>query len=66
MGNIRGQTRTKTERIKKETEAVGKVIKPQNVENIRGQTKRKTEMIKEETEAVETWNSHIMAKCRNH
>jgi hypothetical protein len=32
MENIRGQTRTQTERIKVETEAVGTVIGWQNVE----------------------------------
>jgi hypothetical protein len=36
MANSRGQTRTETERIKKETEAVGTVIGWQNVENIKG------------------------------
>jgi hypothetical protein len=36
MANIRGQIRTKTERTKEETEAVGTVIGWQNVENIRG------------------------------
>jgi hypothetical protein len=48
MANIRGQTRTKTERIKEETESVGTVIEWQNIENIRGQAGIKTEMIKEE------------------
>ncbi len=37
MANIRGQARTKIERIQEKTEAVGTVIESQNMENIRGQ-----------------------------
>ncbi len=59
MTIIRGQTRTKAERIKEETGAVGTVV--DKVDNIRGQTRTKTERIKEETEAVRTVIG--LAKC---